>query len=199
MLHLPPSTEINRALPKTVLYKHFNLKGGQQEHFDSDVSRMVLVNCIDAETVPALREGQEVSSIYVLQVALKKRNYDAKNIVMLFRLIPQRMVLALLWGGEVRLATYEGQLVLSPWMKVEEAQLNLTGIDLDDVWAHLVMQIGNITITEGRELKEQIVEDARQEELRKKIEALEKRARAEKQPRRKMDLFEEIQKLRKTL
>lgn len=198
MLKLPQTTEINRALPKTVLYERFKLRSGQQAHFDEDISRMVLVNCIDAETVPALQVGQKVSSIYVLQVMLKRKNYDPKNIEMLFKLIPQRMVLALQHGVEVQLATFEGLLVTSPWQNGEAAKLTLRGIDLDDVWSDMVAQVGNVVVEEGKTVREQLEDNARHDALQKKIEALEKKARAERQPHRKMELFEEIQRLKRT-
>jgi len=41
-------------------------------------------------TVPALAEGQEVKGFYVLQVVLKRQDYDDKNILLLQKLIPQK-------------------------------------------------------------------------------------------------------------
>lgn len=198
MLGLPPSTELNKPLPKTAVFAKFGLTAQQRERFDADISRMTLVNMVSPHTVPALAEGSEVKSFYVLSVQLKRKDYDEKNITMLARLIPQRLLFVLQCNGESRLAVFHERLFVSAWSSLCETQpLPLQGLDLDKVWANLVMHIGDFSLQGENTLKEQIRQDEAQAKLRKRIEALEKRCRAEKQPRRKMELFEELKKLKK--
>jgi len=199
MYQLPPNTIVNQPLTKKAVFEKFNLKASERERFDADVSRLVIVHRIDAETIPAVQSGMEVKCIWVLVVLLKHQNYNPKNIEMLFRLIPQRMILALQYGDETQLATFEGMMVTSSWQKTEEHQLALKGIDLDGVWNNLVAQVANVVVAEGKDVREQIEENARQEALQKKIAALEAKARKEPQRHRKMELFEEIQKYKKGL
>jgi hypothetical protein len=199
MFQLLPATELYRALPKTVLYEKFNLVGVKQRQFEADVSKMVLVHHINAETIPAVQSGKEVKSIWILAVLLKRQNYNPKNIEMLFKLIPQRMILALQFGDETQLAAFDGMMVTSSWEKTDEHQLVLKGIDLDGVWNNLVAQVANAHVSEGKNVREQIEENARQEALQKKIAALEAKARKEPQRHRKMELFEEIQNYKNSL
>lgn len=199
MFGLPPNTLVNQALTKKAVYEKFNLKTAERERFDADISRMVIIHRIDSETIPAVQSGKEVKCIWVLSVTLKRKSYNPKSIEMLFRLIPQRMILDLQFGDETQLAAFDGMMVTSSWQKTEEHQLALKGIDLDSVWNNLVTQVANVVVAEGKDVREQIEENARQEALQKKIEALEKKARAERQTYRKMEMFEEIQKLKKTL
>ena len=49
---------------------------------------------------------------------------------------------------------------------------------------------------EGKTLTEQIQEDERVGKLKKQIEELEKKCRAEKQPRRRMELYEKLKSLK---
>ena len=49
---------------------------------------MALVARVSPATVPAITEGQETKGFYVLQVTLKQRDYDAKNILLLQKFIP---------------------------------------------------------------------------------------------------------------
>ncbi len=56
-----------------------------------------------------------------------------------------------------------------------------------------------MVVAEGKDVCDQIEENARQEALQKKIAVLEAKARKEAQRHRKMVLFEEIQKLKKAL
>ncbi|MCR5193864.1 MAG: DUF4391 domain-containing protein [Bacteroidales bacterium] len=199
MFGLPVATAINQPLSKKAVYEKFNLKASEREQFDVDISRLVIIHRIDAGTIPAVQSGKEVKSIWILAVLLKRQNYNLKNIEMLFKLIPQRMILDLQFGDETQLAAFDGMMVTSSWQKTEEQQLALKGIDLDSVWNNLIAQVANVVVAEGKDVREQIEENARQEALQKKIEALEKKARAERQTYRKMEMFEEIQKLKKTL
>lgn len=199
MFGLPVATAINQPLSKKAVFEKFNLKALERERFDADISRLTIIHRIDAGTIPAVQSGKEVKSIWILAVLLKRQNYNPKNIEMLFKLIPQRMILALQFGDETQLAAFDGMMVTSSWEKTDEHQLVLKGIDLDGVWNNLVAQVANVHVSEGENVREQIEENARQEALQKKIEALEKKARAERQTYRKMEMFEEIQKLKKTL
>lgn len=105
MYNLPQSTEINKALPKTVLYEKFELKPSQQKAFDADVSRMVITNVLSSHTLPAVAEGQSVKTIYVVTVQLKRKQYvSGKSIELLSRLIPQKMVLVLEHDDKMQLA-----------------------------------------------------------------------------------------------
>ena len=56
--------------------------------------------------------------------------------------------------------------------------------------------IGDFSLQGENTLKEQIQQNETQAKLQKQIEALEKKCRAERQPRRKQELFEELKKLK---
>ncbi len=199
MYNLPPSTVISKPLTKKAIFEKFNLKASERERFDADISRMVIVHRIDAETIPAVQSGMEVKCIWVLLVLLKHQNYNPKNIEMLFKLIPQRMILALQYGNETQLAAFDGMMVTSSWQKTEEYHLTLQGIDLDCVWNNLVAQVANVVVEEGKTVREQLEDNARHEALQKKIAALEAKARKEHQHHRKIELYNEILKLRTNL
>lgn len=199
MYQLPPYTIVNQPLSKKAVFEKFNLKAAERERFDADISRLVIIHRIDVGTIPAVQSGKEVKSIWILAVLLKRQNYNPKNIEMLFKLIPQRMILALQYRNETQLAAFDGMMVTSSWQKTEEHQLKLKGIDLDSVWNNLVAQVANVVVEEGRTVREQLEDNARHDALQKKIETLEKKARAERQTHRKIEMFEEIQKLKKLI
>lgn len=197
MLGLPKSTEINRQLPKTLVYKQFGLTALQRDRFDADISRMAIVNVVSPETVPALAAGESVKSFYVLAVLLKHKDYDAKNIAMLARLIPQHLLFVLQYENEMQLAIFQEKLFVSPWHDTSTIPaLSLNGLNLDRVWDNIVTTVGSFSIQGENTLKEQIQQDEAQAKLCKQIELLEKRCRQEKQPRRKAELFEELRKLK---
>lgn len=197
MLGLPKATEISQQLPKKTIFAKFGLKPAQREHFDDDISRMLIVNAISPTTIPTLRKGSEVECIYVVEVMLKKPDYDPKNLLLLCGLIPQRMVFALRYADQLQLAISHTKLIMGRWQNLEAVSLQLQGIDLDEVWDNLVIAIGEIGIEDDHSLEEQIAIDEAKRKLLKEIEQLEKKARNEKQPRKKLELFEELRNKRR--
>lgn len=92
MLGLSQSTEVKRPLPKTQLYKRFDWKSSQRESFDGQVPRLDFVNWIAPRTLPAIAEGVDIKEIFVIEVSLKNRDYDPKNIALLAKSIPQHII-----------------------------------------------------------------------------------------------------------
>ena len=66
---------------------------------------------------------------------------------------------------------------------------------LDKVWENIVVDIGEVSIADGNTLDEQIAADERRQKIEKEITKLEKQARAEKQPKKKFELVQQIKKL----
>ncbi len=196
MLNLPQSTEIKKQLPKKVLYAKFDWKPAQRERFDADIARMDIVAVVSPATLPALAEGTEVKECYVLAVQLKRKAYDSKNLLLLTKLIPQNMVLALQYGTQTQFAVYHTRLITSAWQPAESAILPVSGLNLDAVWENMIKHIGQIEVKCGNTLAEQISADDQRAQLLAQIATLEKKMANEKQPRRKREYFEKIKKLK---
>ena len=199
MFGFPSSTEIKKQLPKRAIYAKFDMSASQRECFDADISRIDISEMVSSKTVPALSEGKEVKEIYLLNIQLKRKEYDAKNIAMLSKLIPQKMVFALEYEEEVQFAIYHTKLITAAWIPVEEAKLSLSGLNLDSVWDNIVKQIGHIEVLKGNTLTEQIKADEEHAKLIAQIKMLERKMANEKQPRRKREYFEQIKNLKKSL
>lgn len=199
MLGLPKTTEIAKQLPKKAIYSKFELKPTQRDRFDADISRIDIVNIVSPNTVPGLKEGERVNEFYVLLVSLKQEDYDEKNILLLSKLIKQHMIFALAYQDRVRLAVVHEKLFATDWESLADAVLPLMGFDMDKVWENIVMAIGSFEVMEGVTIEEQITIDGEKQKVIKQIETLEKKARSEKQPRRKFELFQQVRALKKHL
>lgn len=195
---LPHTAEVNKALPKKAIFAKFGLKATQRDHFDEDISRLVITHEITTRSVPALATV-DIQAIYVVSVLLKRRDFDHRNIELLTKLIPQKMVIALLFGEETMLAIHHVYLMMSNWKKTDEVSFPLKGLTLDDVWQSMVTTIGDITVHDGNTLDEQIIIDEQQARLQKQIAALENKMRKEKQPRKKFELHQQIKTLKQQL
>lgn len=191
MLGLPKVTEMSKQLPKKAVYEKFQMNTAVKDKMDADISRMTIVNEItpDKVHIPA---GEEVSSFFVLHVALKKKDFDEKTIAMLSKLIPQNILFILECEGESKLAIYHSKIMQTSWKKTEEQQIELKGLNLDKVWENIVVIVGNVSIEQGKTLDEQIAIDEKRQKIKKEIDKLEKQARAERQPKKKYEMIKRL-------
>lgn len=196
MFGLPKSTEINKPLSKKAVFDKFKPAPADRKLFDEQITRLSILAEISPQTM-AVTAGVEVTAVYVILVILKNAECEKQNIALLSRLIDQRMLFVLQYENEARLAVYRAQKVFVSQSKpMDEWDLTLSGLDLDAMWVNLITQIGDIDIAVGKSLDETIRENDRVEKLTRQIEALEKKAMIERQPRRKWGYAEEIKRLK---
>ena len=188
MFDLPKTSEIRKPLHKKLIYEKYaaELTGNKKDRFDTDISRMIITNEISEVSVN-IKATEEVSSIFVLQVELKTKEYDDKNIVMISKLL-----IILHYENKYQLAIYETRLLKSDWKNEEEILLKLTGLDLGSVWDNFVTQVSGINVQDGNTLVEQINVEAEKEKLRKKIADLEIKARKEVQSKKKFEMLQRV-------
>lgn len=194
MLRLPKATELSKQLPKNAIYAKFQMNTAEKAKIDADISRITIVNEVSADKVH-IAVGEQVQSFFVLLVALKKKDFDDRMIITLSKLIPQNMLLILECGDEAKLATYHAKLMQTEWKRKEDLSIELKGLNMDAVWENIIVQIGGITVEQGNTLDEQIAVDEYRHKIEKEIAKLEKQARAEKQPKKKFELAQQIKKL----
>ena len=199
MYNLPPQCAINKPLFKKAVFEKFNLKAAERDRFDADISRMALVARVSSATVPALTKGKEIEGFYVLQVALKRKDYDPKNILMLQKLIPQKLIFALQFEEQTLFCIFHTRLQQSAWMATDEAVITLQGLSLDDAWNNIVATIGGLDAQAEESIEEQIIHREQREKLLRQIESLEKLCRTEKQTRKKYELHQQLIKLKEGL
>lgn len=208
-LGLPEATRVKRPLPKAQLFKRFDWTPSQRDRFDAEVSRLDFVNWISPRTVPAIAVGNEVKEIFVVEVSLKSRDFDTKAITLLAKYIPQRIVYLLRFEEEAMLAVYHTKLFTTNWQLLtpNSPLLSIQGLNLDAVWVNIVnsvrseqLEVNSPLLTPNysplTDLTEQIKLDEERAKLERQIAALERQMNATKQPRRKRELFVELQKLK---
>lgn len=196
MLGLPKSTELNKPLPKTAIYTKFQMNAAEKDKIDADISRIVIVNEVSAAKLN-LAPGESVQAFFVLQVTLKHREFSEKTLITLSKLIPQNMVLLLECDGQAKLAVYHTKLLQTPWRDPADLTLAIKGLTMDAVWENVIVQVGNIRLQTGNTLDQQIAIDEQRAKLEKEIARLEKLAWAEKQPKKKFELVQRINMLKK--
>lgn len=198
MLGLPKATELNKKLPKTAVYSKFQMDAAEKAKIDADISRITIVNEVSATKVN-IAPGEKVQAFFVLQVMLKRREFNERTLVVLSKLIPQNMVLLLEYDGQAKLAVYHTKLLQTPWKDPDSLSLAVEGLTMDAVWENVIVQIGGIQVQEGNTLDQQIAQDEQKAKLEKEIARLQKQLWAEKQPKKKFELNFKIKELQKQL
>lgn len=195
MLGLPKTTEMSKQLPKKAIYTKFQMNTAAKAKIDADISRITIVNEIapNKVNIPA---GEDVKSFFVLLVSLKKKEYDEKTIATLSKLIPQNILFVLEYENESRLAIYHTKVMQTEWKPTENQQIELHGLNLDTVWENIVKGLECGVWNEELSLDENLALHEQQEKLQKQITKLEKQARAEKQPKKKFEIVQQLKKLK---
>lgn len=198
MLGLPKATELNKKLPKTAVYAKFQMNTAEKAKIDADISRITIVNEVSAAKVN-IAPGEKVQAFFVLQVVLKRREFNERTLIVLSKLIPQNMVLLLEYDGQAKLAVYHTKLLQTPWKDPDSLSLAVEGLTMDAVWENVIVQIGGIHLQAGNTLDQQISQDEQKAKLEKEIERLQKLLWAEKQPKKKFELLQRIKTMEKKL
>ena len=195
MLGLPKTTEMSKQLPKKAIYTKFQMNTAAKAKIDADISRITIVNEIapNKVNIPA---GEDVKSFFVLLVSLKKKKYDEKTIATLSKSIPQNILFVLEYENESRLAIYHTKVMQTEWKPTENQQIELHGLNLDTVWENIVKSLECGVWNEELSLDENLALHEQQEKLQKQITKLEKQARAEKQPKKKFEIVQQLKKLK---
>lgn len=199
MYGLPQRTEINKPLHKTKVFEKFDLTASQRDSFDADISRMFITHVVAESTIPTIKAGNEITDFYIIEVSLKRREYAPKNIELLAKFIPRKILFVLHFEEKAQFAIHHTKLICSEWQQRDTLNVPLAGLDLDAVWENIVATIGSITVQEGNTLTEQIKSDEQWAKVLAQIAMLERKMAAEKQPRRKREYFEQIKKLKKVV
>ena len=199
MYGLPQRTEINKPLHKTKVFEKFDLTASQRDSFDADISRMFITHVVAESTIPTIKAGNEIADFYIIEVTLKRREYTPKNIELLAKFIPRKILFVLHFEEKAQLAIHHMKLICSAWQQRDMLNVPLAGLDLDAVWENIVATIGSITVQEGNTLTEQIKSDEQKTKLQKQIQLLQQKLNKEKQYNKQIEINAEIKRLKKQL
>lgn len=200
MFALSNTTEIKKTISKKIIYEKFKnkLTPNQKSKFDKEISRITLINEISERSIH-IPKTDAVAGIFVIKVELKTKDYSESNIVLISKLIEQKLLIALKYEDQYQLCINETKLFKNQWSDEKDINLEIAGTNLEEVWVNLVAQIGNIDIQEGKTLQEQIEINNEKQKLEKLIQSTEKKAQRESQSKKKLQYYQQIREYEKQL
>ena len=202
MIEFPESTKVGRRLPKEAFYKHLPLTPSLKKKFVSDVETIFVENSLTAKNLN-LSQETEIKEILLLSIILKKQDFDEKIVEAIAKQNPHPLIFRLAYGQDVQLAIYHHKLYRSKWNQEKDMHLTLDGSTLTEIWENLVRQIAvrseNVCPQQTQSLDEQLKTQANIERLKKLIQKIETAAWKEIQPKKRFELYTELQKYKKQL
>ena len=211
----PQSTELNRRIPKQKFYENLTLTPQVKRGFIDGIKLIYWRNKLAEDTVH-IPKGEQVTEIEVFEIKLSGPTLDEAVLRQIDKEIPYHILFLLTFEGKVQAwigykeasagvnSFKVSRYYHTDWQDEAALSLRLEGLTLDAVYENLVRQIAGSSLdpeTENPELSlgETIALTEKREKLQKEIARLEKLAWAEKQPKRKFELAQELKVLRERI
>ena len=209
MLNFPKSTEFNKRIPKQKFYENIAVTPAMKRAFVEQIRIIYWRNKI-ATTSLYLAAGEQVTESEVCEVRLSAPKLDESVLRQIDREIPYHILFLLEYEGRYqavigykeaaagKTAFKVDRYYSTDWLDEDDLPVHLDGFTLDAVYENFVRQIaGDVLVEEnGTTLKESIEQQKQREQLEKQIVALEAKIRKEKQPKKKFELAQKLQKLK---
>ena len=208
MLSLPKSTEFNKRIPKQKFYDNLDISPTLKKAFIQQIQAVYWRNKLAPATMN-ISAGKQVTELEVFEIVLTSQEVNEAVLRQIDREIPYHILFILTFGNKSRFAVsyteptesgknafQVGRYFWGSWVECDKLSVQLNGLDLDTVLENMIREIGNIHVTEGNSLGQQIEVNAQREKLEKEIERLERLARKEVQPRKKYELVKRIKELK---
>ena len=212
MLGLPATTEFGRRIPKQKFYENLTVTPALKRVFIDQIKLIYWRNKL-APTTLNISAGEQVTELEVFEIQLKEPALDEAVLRQIDREVPYHILFVLTCGGRAQAWIGYKQAAASganafkvdtyyhtDWMPEGELSLRLDGLTTDAVYESFVRQIAGDrldTADAAEELKDTVERDLQRQKLEREIAKLEKLARAEKQPKKRFELYQRLQALRK--
>lgn len=213
MLNLPNSTEFNKRIPKQKFYDNLSVTPALKKAFTDQIKVIYWRNKI-APTTVNLAASDSVTEIEVFEIRLNTPDLDESILRQIDREIPYHILFLLEYSGQYRAvigykeastssktAFKVDRYYSTDWMDEDSLPVHLDGLSMDAVYENFVRQIaGDVLGTgESTSLKDCVEQQKQREQIEKQIATLEAKIRKEKQPKKKFELVQELQIVRRQL
>lgn len=211
LLHFPPTTLVNRNIPKKAFYEHWDLSAKQRQHFVDDVASLTWLYKLGKGMVN-VPGGKQIVEIDFFAVVVKEQDCPDDVFTLIDSFMPQYIVFIQCYNNEYRMLlnykdrtkdeshpfriikTFKGS-----WTKAEDLRLTIAGNTLDDVWEHFAGVISDYQTTSSETTHAIIAIKERIKQKTKACEALQKKIRNERQFNRQVEMNTKARQLKREI
>ena len=200
----PEKTYFGKVIPKAKFYEKLPVTQTVKDCFVNEIAAIVWRNKLSPETLN-VQPGSRVREIEVIEITLKGETLNDSVLKLIDKGIPYQLLFMLKRGEEYQLCIgYKEtetaavkEYFKTQWQTFAELPLQISGLTLDEVCDNFIRQINTrLAVADAMPLKEALADDAMRQKIEKQIALLENKMKAEKQPKRKFELHEEILRLK---
>lgn len=207
MLSFPTKAQVNIKVPKKSFYENLTVSTANKRIFVDQISAIFWRYKLTADTL-GVAPSETIDEIEIFEIELTTKNFDSSILRLIDRGIPYHTLFILTYEGESQLwIAYKemigsgslsvGNYYHTDWIQSESVDLIAEGISIDEVYANLFYAISGLQKDFSKPLKNVIIEHEQWQKLEKEITRLEKQLRKETQPKKKFELHQQIQSLKK--
>lgn len=211
LLNFPPSTEVNRSVPKTAFYRNMEMNTRLRQRFVEDVERILWLYKLAPSTLN-IADGKAVHEITIFHVQLKVQEASDELFAAIDRQMPRHVLFILQckdkfcllmnykeWTDQAKGTFNILKAFRTEWLTQNELKLDLTGTTLDYIYESFAGQISGFGTANVEDTKQMLALHDEIARKRKVAESLQKRVRNERQFARQMELNSEARLLKQEI
>ena len=193
MKSIPNSCKVNKLLPKKVFYNKAGINSNIKDVFINQIEKITWLYKLSFETI-GIPKTKEVEEIEIFQINMKEKIIPSSIIKAIAENISYPILFVIKYGDNYCYAIkVEDSIYNTNWN--EEISIDYNAISLEILYQNIVKSI----IKEQDTLQEfntLINNKSKQQELEKRLNILENKLQQEKQFNRKVELNQEIRKIK---
>lgn len=212
LLNFPTSTIVNKVVPKNAFYGRSAQKTWLKDLLTREFDSITWLYKLTAQTLN-VAEGEKVEEVDVFLCRMKADRYSVNPFCGMDELLPRHTLFVIEYGEHTDLLMHykekamvrgeekwkRGNTELLKDVDLSELHFQLVGASLDSVYAGLLGQVSRLKTHSEAEYAQAAADRKRRQQLQKQLETLERKCRAEKQPRKKYELHQKILKIKEQL
>ena len=194
MIELPKECIVDKFIPKKIFYEKVSLSSNLKQEFVDKIDKIYWKYKISEDTLN-ISKTENVEEIEIFELTLKEK-VNCQNIIkVITKNIPYIILFEICYKDEVQYAIkHNDDIYFTNWN--ERIDFNFNGIDLNIVYENIIRNVTNIS-EQCNNLDEELEKCKKMKEIKKEIERLENKMKAEKQFNKKVELNKNILKLKK--
>lgn len=188
MIHIPPSTEVNRFVPKEKFYTKTAITSNLRELFTAQVEKITWKNKISPETLNIT--AGEYAEMQIFEIVLKNSELDDQVVKHIDENIPYPILFVIKRAKEEKaIISYKDPSVskksqmkiiayyATQWMR--ESELITKGRSVDEIYKNYLQQVAPNLKLESERIKTAIEADKTVEQIKKQVDILTRAIRSE--------------------
>ena len=204
MLEFPRTTEFGRKVPKQKFYDNADIPAPIRRLFVEEIEGILWRNKFSSSTLN-VEQGVNVTEIELLQLTLRQKSISKPVLETIANAIPYHLIFLLEYMEKYQLSVAYSRPNGKPvwystqWQPYDALLLQVQGLNLDNIYENFVRQIAGENLVAGESLQADVERESARNALQKRIFALSRKLRAEKQFNRQVAINRELRAVKAEL